>query len=156
MWYLHHTKQTSKFSLKPPRIPKNSSLPIALRKFPIPIHLPPPTSGAAAKGGLGVPQRVLCRLERTVGDICMSQTDTYVSDWSIQMLPTVRYTLCRPLCNTGRPFLRSLRRPTFLWSLRHPYFLSIYPFAFNVSAHSTAPPAAPRTVLCESPTNFQS
>ncbi len=36
------------------------------------------------------------------------------------------------------------------------YFLAIYPFAFRVSAQSTAPPAAPRTVLWESPTNFQS
>ena len=27
------------------------------------------------------------------------------------------------------------------------YFFVIYPFAFNVSAHNTAPPAAPRTVL---------
>ena len=32
----------------------------------------------------------------------------------------------------------------------------INPFAFNVSAQSTAPPAAPRTVLCERPTNLKS
>ena len=37
-----------------------------------------------------------------------------------------------------------------------PYFFVIYPCAFNNSAHSTAPPAAPRNVLCDSPTNFQS
>lgn len=36
------------------------------------------------------------------------------------------------------------------------YFAVIYPCAFNSSAQSTAPPAAPRTVLCDKPTNFQS
>ena len=36
------------------------------------------------------------------------------------------------------------------------YFAWIYPCAFNVSAQRTAPPAAPLTVLWESPMNFQS
>lgn len=36
------------------------------------------------------------------------------------------------------------------------YFFAIYPCAFNSSAQRTAPPAAPLTVLWESPTNFQS
>ena len=36
------------------------------------------------------------------------------------------------------------------------HFLLIYPFAFSVSAHSTAPPAAPLTVLWESPMNLKS
>ena len=36
------------------------------------------------------------------------------------------------------------------------YFFVIYPCAFNSSAQSTAPPAAPRTVLWDNPTNFQS
>ena len=36
------------------------------------------------------------------------------------------------------------------------YFASIYPFAVSASAQSTAPPAAPRTVLWESPTNLKS
>ena len=36
------------------------------------------------------------------------------------------------------------------------YFFVIYPCALRSSAHNTAPPAAPRTVLWESPTNFQS
>ena len=36
------------------------------------------------------------------------------------------------------------------------YFFVIYPCAFNNSAQSTAPPAAPRTVLWDNPTNFQS
>ena len=36
------------------------------------------------------------------------------------------------------------------------YFAWIYPLAFKVSAQRTAPPAAPLTVLWESPTNFQS
>ena len=36
------------------------------------------------------------------------------------------------------------------------YFAWIYPCAVRSSAHSTAPPAAPRSVLWERPTNFQS
>ena len=36
------------------------------------------------------------------------------------------------------------------------YIAWIYPCAFNVSAQRTAPPAAPLTVLWESPMNFQS
>ena len=36
------------------------------------------------------------------------------------------------------------------------YFFVIYPSATSVSAESTAPPAAPRFVLWERPTNFQS
>ncbi|MED9824139.1 MAG: DUF6783 domain-containing protein [Blautia faecis] len=36
------------------------------------------------------------------------------------------------------------------------YFARIYPCAFSVSAQRTAPPAAPLTVLWESPINFQS
>lgn len=34
------------------------------------------------------------------------------------------------------------------------YFAVIYPCAFNNSAINTAPPAAPRTVLCDKPTNL--
>ena len=44
--------------------------------------------------------------------------------------------------------------PTFIHSSI--YFAWIYPCAFNVSAQRTAPPAAPLTVLWESPMNFQS
>ena len=36
------------------------------------------------------------------------------------------------------------------------YFFVIYPCAFKSSAHRIAPPAAPRTVLWDKPTNFQS
>ena len=36
------------------------------------------------------------------------------------------------------------------------YFFVIYPCAFKSSAQSNAPPAAPRTVLCDKPMNFQS
>ncbi len=46
----------------------------------------------------GFAQIVLCRLERTVCEVCMSQANTYyVYDWNIQTLQTVRYTLCRHL-----------------------------------------------------------
>ena len=34
------------------------------------------------------------------------------------------------------------------------YFALIQPFAVRASAHRTAPPAAPRTVLWDSPTNL--
>ena len=43
----------------------------------------------------------------------------------------------------------------FLYHSKH-YFAAINFFATSVSAQSTAPPAAPRTVLWDRPTNFQS
>ena len=40
------------------------------------------------------------------------------------------------------------------WNQPPSYFLVIYPFAVSASAHSTAPPAAPLTVLWDKPMNL--
>lgn len=81
----------------------------------------------------------------------MTQTKTAVPD-------RVSHRFFNSLSATGRQFLLlSVLIFYFTDSLnRFLYFAWIYPCAVRSSAHSTAPPAAPRSVLWERPTNFQS
>ena len=81
----------------------------------------------------------------------MAQTKTAVPD-------RVSHRFFNSLSATGRQFLLlSVLIFYFTDSLnRFLYFAWIYPCAVRSSAHSTAPPAAPRSVLWERPTNFQS
>ena len=70
----------------------------------------------------------------------------------------VSHRFSNSFSSTGRQFLLlSVLIFYFTDSLnRFLYFAWIYPCAVRSSAHSTAPPAAPRSVLWERPTNFQS
>lgn len=54
----------------------------------------------------------------------------------------------------GLDFIRNLILFVYIKLIKLRYYLSKYPNAFNNSAVSTEPPAAPRTVLCDNPTNL--